>query len=105
MFRFYLPPGTPSYRIWQYPTLAVDSFTPDFNVDEFVQLCVDHHVKYIILFDYGVHTKFFNTTLDYTQVEQMIYATGRFGDPNDQPFWGDFYGNMGYRIFLVRFLG
>ena len=105
MFRFYLPANISSQQIWQYPALAVDAFTPDFNIDEFVQLCMDRHVKYIILFDYGVHTKFFNTTLDYTQVETMIYNTGRFGDPNDQPFWGDFYGNMGYRIFLVRFLG
>jgi 4-amino-4-deoxy-L-arabinose transferase-like glycosyltransferase len=105
MFRFYLPANMSSEQVWQYPALAVDAFKPDFDVDEFVQLCVDRHVKYIILFDYGIHTKFFNTTLDYTQVEMMIYGTGRFGDPNDQPFWGEFYGNMGYRIFLVRFLG
>jgi hypothetical protein len=105
MFRFYLPANMSSEQVWQYPALAVDAFTPNFDIDEFVQLCVDRHVKYIILFDYGIHTKFFNTTLDYTQVEMMIYSTGRFGDPNDQPFWGDFYGNMGYRIFLVRFLG
>jgi hypothetical protein len=35
----------------------------------------------------------------------MIFSTGRFDDPNERPFWGDFYGNYGYRIFLVRFLG
>ena len=105
MFRFYLPQNMSSGQIWQYPTLAVDSFTPNFNVTEFLDLCVEHNVKYIILYDFGVHTPFFNTTLDYTQVEQMIYDTHRFGDPQDQPFWGEYYGNMGYRIFLVRFLG
>jgi hypothetical protein len=105
MFRFYLPYNMSSDQIWQYPDLPVDSFTPNFNMPEFLNLCQERNVKYIILFDYGIHTQFFNTTLDYTQVETMIYSTGRFGDPQDQPFWGDFYGNMGYRIFLVRFLG
>jgi len=105
MFRFYLPSNMSGERIWQYPALAVDAFTPNFNITEFVDLCVRRHVKYIILFDYGVYTPFFNTTLDITQVKDMIAQTGMFGDPSDQPFWGDFYGNMGYRIFLVRFLG
>jgi 4-amino-4-deoxy-L-arabinose transferase-like glycosyltransferase len=105
MFRFYLPSNMSREQIWQYPALAVDAFMPNFNVTEFVDLCQTHNVKYIILFDYGIHTQFFNTTLDYTQVETLIYNTGMFGDPQDQPFWGDFYGNMGYRIFLVRFLG
>ncbi len=105
MFRFYLPTNMSNDQIWQYPALAVDAFTPNFNITEFTDLCVERHVKYIILFDFGIHAEFFNSTLDYTQVERMIYDTGRFGDPTDQPFWGEFYGNLGYRIFLVRFLG
>jgi hypothetical protein len=39
------------------------------------------------------------------QIEEMMYNTGRFDDPTDRPFFGEFYGNMGYRLFLVRFLG
>jgi 4-amino-4-deoxy-L-arabinose transferase-like glycosyltransferase len=104
-FRFYLPSNMSREQIWQYPALAVDAFTPDFNITEFVSLCQQHNVKYIILFDYGINTEFFNTTLTYTQVQTMIFDTGRFGDSQDQPFWGQFYGNYGYRIFLVRFLG
>ena len=94
-----------SDQIWQYPALAVDAFTPNFNITEFVSLCQQRNVKYIILYDYGVHTQFFNSTLDITQVEAMLANTGKFGDPNDQPFWGDFNGVSGNRIFLVRFLG
>ena len=105
MFRFYLPQNMSSERIWQYPNLAVDAFTPYFNITEFVGLCQQRNVKYMILFDYGIYTPFFNTTLDITQVKAMIAQSGRFGDPNDQPFWGDFNGWMGNRIFLVRFLG
>ncbi|MGD6807000.1 MAG: ArnT family glycosyltransferase [Candidatus Bathyarchaeia archaeon] len=105
MFRFYLPENMSSEQVWQYPALAVDAFTPNFNITEFTDLCVQRNVKYIILYDFGVHNEFFNTTLDYTQVLQMIFDTHRFGDPNDQPFWGEYYGWYGYRIFLVRFLG
>ena len=105
MFRFYLPSNMSRDQIWQYPALAVDAFTPDFNITEFVSLCQQRNVKYIIIFDYGIYTPFFNSTLDITQVKAMIAQSGRFGDPNDQPFWGDFNGWTGNRIFLVRFLG
>ncbi len=105
MFRFYLPANMSKDQIWQYPDLAVDAFTPKFNITEFVILCQQQNVKYIILFDYGPHTLFFNSTLDYQQVQTMIYNTGRFDVPTDRPFFGDFANNKGYRLFLVRFLG
>jgi hypothetical protein len=105
MFRFYLPSNMSRDQIWQYPSLAVDAFTPNFNIDEFISLSQQHNVKYIILFDWGPHTTFFNTTLDYQQVQTQIFNTHRFGDPQDQPFFGDFANNKGYRLFLVRFLG
>lgn len=105
MFRFYLPSNMSSDQIWQYPALAVDAFTADFNTEEFLNLCVERNVKYIILYDFGIHSQFFNTTLDYVQIQQMIYATERFDDPYERPFWGEYYGWYGYRIFLVRFLG
>lgn len=105
MFRFYLPANMSKYQIWQYPALAVDAFTPNFDITEFVDLCQQRNVKYIILFDYGPYMPFFNTTLDYTQVKTMIYNTGRFDDPLDRPFFGEFFNNKGYRLFLVRFNG
>lgn len=105
MFRFYLPPNMSSSQIWQYPALAVDAFTPDFNIKEFVELCREHNVKYIILFDWGPHTTFFNSTLDYQQVRTEIYNSGRFDVPTDRPFFGPFADNKGFRLFLVRFLG
>jgi 4-amino-4-deoxy-L-arabinose transferase-like glycosyltransferase len=105
MFRFYLPPNMSREQIWQYPYLAVDAFTPNFDINEFVRLCQANNVKYIILFDWGPHTKFFNTTLDYLAVQTQIFQTGRFDDPLDRPFFGPFSNNKGYRLFLVRFLG
>jgi hypothetical protein len=105
MFRFYLPANMSKDQIWQYPELAVDAFTPNFNITEFIILCQEQNVKYIILFDYGPHMLFFNSTLDYQQVQTLIYNTGRFDVPTDRPFFGDFANNKGYRLFLVRFLG
>jgi hypothetical protein len=90
-------------QIWQYPEQPVDTYTPDFNITEFVNLCEQRNVKYIILFDYGIHRQFFNSTLDYAQVQTMIYDSNRFGVPSDQPFFGYFANNKGWRIFLVRF--
>jgi len=99
MFRFYLPANMSSDQIWQYPELAVDSFKPDFNITEFVSLCEQRNVKYLILYDYGVHTPFFNTTLTYYKVTQLLAASERFGFTGDEPFFGD----MPYRTFLVGF--
>ena len=105
MSRFYLPKNMSNDQIWQYPALAVDAFTPNFNITEFISLCQERNVKYIILFDWGPHTTFFNTTLDYAQVQTIIYSTGKFDVPTDRPFFGDFANNKGFRLFLVRFLG
>jgi hypothetical protein len=99
MFQFYLPANMSSNQIWQYPALAVDAYTPNFNITEFISLCEHRNVKYIILYDYGIDTPFYNTTLTYLDIMQMIYSSGRFGVPTDQPFFGD----MPNRLFLVRF--
>ena len=99
MFKFYLPANMSAYQIWQYPELPVDAFTPNFNITEFVNLCEQRNVKYLILYDYGADTHFFNTTLTYTNVSQLLYESGEFGYTGDEPFFGD----MPYRTFLVGF--
>lgn len=99
MLRFYLPANMSSDQIWQYPDLAVDAFKPDFNITEFISLCEQRNVKYVVLYDYGVDTPFFNTTLTYTNVTTMMFESERFGYTGDEPFFGD----MPYRTFLVGF--
>jgi len=99
MFRFYLPKNMSENQIWQYPELPVDAFTPVFNITEFVNLCEQQNVKYIILYDYGTNTPFYNTTLTYGNILQEIKNTGMFGSTTDQPF----FGQMPNRLFLVRF--
>ena len=99
MLRFYLPANMSPYQIWQYPELPVDASTPNFNITEFVSLSEQRNVKYAILYDYGADTPFFNTTLTYSNVTQMLYTSGRFGFTGDEPFFGD----MPHRTFLVGF--
>ena len=100
MLRFYLPANMSLDQVWQYPELAVDATTPNFNITEFVSLCQQRNVKYLILYDYGANTPFYNTTLTYSDVTQLIYATGKFGYTGDEPFFGDM---LNYRTFLVGF--
>jgi len=101
MFRFYLwaNESNRDKNVYQYPAQPVDTFPPDFNVTEFVSLCEQYNVKYIILYDFGKDTPFYNTTLTISHVFMMIYETGRF-DLQERPFFGD----MPYRLFPVRFL-
>ena len=100
MFRFYLPANISADQIWQYPELSIDAFTPRFNITEFVSLCEQRNVRYLILYDYGTNTQFFNTTLTYSDVTELIYDTGKFGYTGDEPFFGD---TLNYRTFLVGF--
>jgi 4-amino-4-deoxy-L-arabinose transferase-like glycosyltransferase len=99
MLRFYLPANMSADQVWQYPDLPVDAFTPNFNITEFVSLCEQRNVKYLILYDYGADTPFFNTTLTYSNVTNLLYTSGRFGFTGDEPFFGD----MPHRTFLVGF--
>lgn len=99
MLRFYLPVNMSSEQVWQYPELPVDAFKPNFNITEFISLCEQRNVKYLILYDYGVDTPFFNTTLTYSNVTRLLWESERFGYTGDEPFFGD----MPYRTFLVGF--
>jgi len=102
MFRFYLwaDGSKRSNQVIQYPALPIDTFAPDFNITEFVGLCEEYKVKYIVLYDHGAYTPFYGTNLTISDVTTMLYETGRFGDPLDNPF----FGTMPHRLFPVRFL-
>ncbi|XHH08884.1 MAG: ArnT family glycosyltransferase [Candidatus Bathyarchaeia archaeon] len=101
MFRFYLWADSTKLnnQVHQYPEQPIDTYPPDFNVTEFVSLCEKYNVKYIVLYDHGADATFYNSTLTTSNVTTMIYETHRFGDPQDQPFFGE----MPHRLFLVPF--
>jgi 4-amino-4-deoxy-L-arabinose transferase-like glycosyltransferase len=65
-------------QVWQYPALAVDAFKPDFNATQLVSLCKEQNAKFLLLYEYGQTTPFFNTTLTTAQVWDSMNRTGRF---------------------------
>jgi len=79
MVWFYLNAKTPSQtQVWQYPEFAVDSYMPNFNVTEFIGLCTQHNVKYVLLYENGKTQRYFNTTLTEQEVYSTLTSTGRF---------------------------
>jgi hypothetical protein len=79
MVRFYLEANASRRNeVWQYPTLAVDAFTPDFNVTTLVSVCQEKNTKFLLLYEYGQTSPFFNSTLTTVQVWDAMNSTGRF---------------------------
>jgi len=102
MMRFYLPENMSKDQVWQYPELAVDSFTPEFNVTELVDLCEQRNAKWVIIYDYGPDSAFFNTTLTIVDAKTMMEDSGRFGKIADEPWYG--FGTHPHRVFVFGFL-
>jgi len=102
MFRFYLPANMSKDQVWQYPELPVDSFAPNFNITEFIDLCEQHRVKWVILYEHGPDAPFLNATLTMGDVMTLLSESGRFGKIADEPWRG--FGTWPYRIFIFGFL-
>lgn len=102
MFRFYLPANMSKDQVWQYPELPVDSFAPNFNITEFIDLCEQHRVKWVILYEHGPDAPFLNATLTMGDVMTLLSESGRFGKIADEPWRG--FGTLPYRIFVFGFL-
>jgi uncharacterized membrane protein len=69
MVWFYLPADrTGQTQVMQYPELAIDAFTIDFNVTELITLCENKNVKYVLLYEHA----------NVMEVYEQLYKTGRF---------------------------
>jgi 4-amino-4-deoxy-L-arabinose transferase-like glycosyltransferase len=102
MIRFYLwADGTKRNRVYQYPELPVDTYTPSFNITEFVGLCKQDNVKYVFTYEYGGVVPYFNTTLTLQKIYMKLYDSGNFTHISDD----DTFGSNPRRIFLLTFLG
>jgi hypothetical protein len=102
MVRFYLwGGGTRENAVYQYPALPVDTYTPSFNITEFVGLCRQDHVKYVFTYEYGGVVPYFNTTLTLQKIYMMLYDSGNFTHISDAAT----FGSNPRRIFILTFLG
>ena len=79
MVYFYLwAGGNPQIQTYQYPELPVDTYTPTFNITDFIALCKQDNVKFVFTYEYGGTVPYFNTTLNLMQIYTQIYASGNF---------------------------
>lgn len=96
MVWFYLNAHAPQENsVWQYPQLAVDSYTPALNTTEFIDLCQQRNVQYVFLYESGAFS-YFNTTLTSGDVYTMLSNTDRFTSQAT-------FGAEPHRIFVLTF--
>jgi uncharacterized membrane protein len=112
--RFYLDAdGTKHNSVLQYPELPVDTYTPVFEIDEFVALCREYNVKYVFTYEYGGDVPYFNTTLNLMDVYQKLYDSGKFAHLSGNALIEDLikeglipaFGTNPRRIIILTFLG
>ena len=102
MVSFYLwADGAPQIRTYQYPALPVDTYTPNFNITEFIGLCKQNNVKFVFMYEFGSTVSYFNTTLNLHQIYEQIYYSGNFSGISDQAT----FGANPRRIFVLDFTG
>ncbi len=114
MVKFYLyADGTKHNQVWQYPELPVDTYTPNFDIDEFTALCEEQNVKYVFTYEFGGDVPYFNTTLSLMGVYQMFYDSGRFAPLSGNATVEDLiadgslpaFGSNPRRIMILTFVG
>lgn len=102
MVRFYLwADGDNEIRVLQYPRLPVDSYKPDFNITEFIDICNHADVKYLFTYEFGGTVPYYNTTLNLQQIYVQLYASGNFSKISDDAT----FGTNPRRIFVLTFIG
>lgn len=97
MVRFYLE-ANESIRnqVLQYPRLAIDAFKPDFNVTDLISMCEEYDTKFLLLYEYGQTTPYFNSNLTTIGVYQMLEETGRFA-------YVTYFGDSPRAIYVISF--
>ena len=102
MVRFYLwADGTRKNQVYTYPELPVDTYTPSFNITEFVGLCKQGNVKYVFTYEFGGVVPYFNTTLNLQKIYMLLYDSGNFTHISDDAT----FGSNPRRIFILTFVG
>lgn len=102
MVKFYLwEDGDNQIQTYQYPQMPVDTYTPNFNITEFIGLCKQDNVKYVFTYENGGTVPYFNTTLNLQQIYEQLYNSGNFSKISDEAT----FGSNPRRIFILTFIG
>jgi len=95
-YYMYLKNPSQNYdQIWQYPELAADAYPPDFNLSQFVDLCQQHNVKYVLIYEFG-DLQYFSSTLTEQKVCSNLKQTDQFTLQAT-------FGNQPNRIFVYSY--
>ena len=78
MALFYLQTNNKNNNVIQYPSLPVDTFTPNFNIDELVLMCQQNNIKYVLISEQHSTATYFNSSLTPQTVNAFVYDSGRF---------------------------
>jgi 4-amino-4-deoxy-L-arabinose transferase-like glycosyltransferase len=80
--KFYIYTTTSSNKqqplVWQYPNVAVDVNTANFNITELIDACKENNAKYLLLYEYGETFPYYNTTLTMNEVNTLLLDTQNF---------------------------
>jgi hypothetical protein len=102
MVKFYLwEDGQNQILTYQYPQMPVDTYTPTFNITEFISLCRQNNVKYIFTYENGGTVPYYNTTLNLQEIYMQLYASGNFSKISSDAT----FGSNPRRIFILNFSG
>jgi 4-amino-4-deoxy-L-arabinose transferase-like glycosyltransferase len=102
MVRFYLiKNGDTTTQVYQYPELPVDTYTPYFNITEFIADCRENNVQYVLTYEYGATVPYYNTTLTLQDVYRQLYESGNFTHISSESTFGE----NPRRIFIIEFTG
>jgi hypothetical protein len=102
MVKFYLWEGDHSQiQTYQYPELPVDTYTPTFNITQFISLCRQHNVGYVFTYENGGTVPYFSTTLNLMQIYTQLYSSGNFSKMIPQ----ETFGSDPRRIMILNYTG
>ena len=97
MVWFYLNGKTASQtQVYQYPVLAADAYSPEFNIDELVNFCQTNGPVYVMLYEYGGTIQYFESPLTEQAVYGILNSTGKFTLQAT-------FGEAPQRIFVLSF--
>ena len=85
MIKFFLEAKeTKNNTVWQYPELPVDTYTLDFNITKFIDLCEDRNTKFVFLYEHAEAISFFNSTLKWSEIQSQLFESRRFSTLLDE---------------------
>ncbi len=94
--KFYLQAKQKQNQVWQYPEQPIDTYQPDFNITELINLCKQKNSRYLLVSDEESSFPLFNTTMTMHTIYNSLSDSGRFK-------FEKCFGSSPYRIFLLSF--